>query len=133
MGMMGPRLRAGGVLLFFFALGLLAGVAYERHFAIHPPATMSAAEESEAAMTELQELLELDEEQVAQIQAILAESQQTVQHKWEQFRPEVQEAMRQVHLDIAELLRPNQRKLFHNWLMGRRDEHLHHQPMPSER
>lgn len=133
MGMMGPRVRAGAVLLFIFALGVLAGIAYERHLAAHPPATMSAADEHEAAMAELQELLELDEDQVTQIHEILAERQQMVQRKWEQLRPEVQGAMRQVHIDIAELLHPNQRKRFHDWLTRRREQHVQQQLIPSER
>ena len=133
MDLMGPRVRAGAVLLFIFALGVLAGVAYERHHAARPLATMSAADEHEAAMAELQELLELDEEQLAQIHKILAERQQMVQHKWEQLRPEVQDAMRQVHIDIAELLHPNQRERFHEWLMRRREQHLQQQLIPSER
>jgi len=134
MGMMGPRVRAGAVLLFIFALGLLAGIAYERHHAARPLATMSAADEHEAAMAELQELLDLDEDQVAQIHKILAERQQTVQHMWEQLRPEVQNAMRQVHIDIADLLRPNQRERFHDWLMRRHKQNQgQHQPIPSER
>ena len=134
MGMLGPRIRAGAVLLFIFALGILAGVAYERHQAVRPLATMSAADEHEAAMAELQELLELDEDQVAQIHKILAERQQMVQRKWEQLRPEVQNAMRQVHIDIAELLHPDQRERFHDWLMRRREQNQgRHQPIPRER
>ncbi len=131
--MMGPRVRAGAVLLFIFALGALAGVAYERHLAARPRATMSAADEHEAAIAELQELLELDEDQVAQIHRILAERQQMVQLKWEQLRPEVQDAMRQVHIDIAELLHPDQRGRFHDWLIRRREQHLQQQMIPPER
>ena len=133
MSMMGPRARAGGVLLFIFALGVLAGVAYERHFVARPLTTMSAADEHEAAMAELQELLELDEDQVAQIHRILAERQHMVQLKWEQLRPEVQDAMRQVHADIGELLHPDQRKRFHEWLIRRRAQHLQQQLIHPER
>ena len=132
--MMGPRARAGAVLLFIFALGVLAGIAYERHHAARPLVTMSAADEHEAAMAELQELLDLDEDQVVQIHAILAERQQMVQNMWEQLRPEVQNAMRQVHIDIADLLRANQREHFHDWLMRRRAQNQgQHQPIPSDR
>ena len=56
-----------------------------------------------------------------------------VQLKWEQLRPEVQDAMRQVHIDIAELLHSDQRKRFHDWLTRRREQHLQHQLFPSER
>ena len=53
--------------------------------------------------------------------------------KWEELRPEVQNAMRQVHTDIGELLHPEQRGRFHEWLIRRREQHLQHQMIPSER
>jgi hypothetical protein len=132
--MMGPRVRAGVVLLFVFALGVLIGTAFERHRSAPPLATMSAAEEHEAAMVELREVVGLDDEQVAQVHAILAERQQIVQQTWEQFRPEVQAAMRQVHIEIAKLLRPDQRERFHDWLTRRREQSQgRHQLIPRER
>ena len=85
------------------------------------------------AIAELQELLELDEHQVAQIHAILGERQQVVQRMWEQLRPVVQAAMREVHTDIGELLDPDQRERFHEWLIRRREQHLQQQMIPPER
>ena len=84
---------------------------------------MSPEEEHRAAMAELRELLELDDEQVEQIRAIVARRQRIVQGAWEQLRPELQEEMQRVHIDIAELLRPEQRVRFHEWLIERRARH----------
>ena len=120
--MIGHRVRAGAVVLFVFAVGVLAGIVFERHHLTPTPAAMSVAEEHEAAMAELREVLGLDDRQVAQIHAILTERQQLVQQMWEQLRPEVQSAMRQVHSEIAELLRPEQRERFHNWLTQRLEQ-----------
>lgn len=113
--MTGPSLRAGLALAAVFAAGLLTGMFVERHHggaSLHP----DTAQESAAAMAELREHLELDDEQIEQIHRLLADNQQVVDRMWEQLRPEVQEAMRQVHFEIAELLRPEQRERFHEWL-----------------
>ena len=131
--MIGPRVRAAFVLAIVFALGFLAGMAFERHHFRPYRVSMSAAEEQQAAMAELRELLELDEEQVAQIHAVLADRQHIVQQAWEQLRPELQSEMRQVHVDIAELLRPEQRRRFHEWLIRRRAEHESESRTPHER
>lgn len=131
--MMGPRVRAGVVLLFVFALGVLVGIAFERHHWTAPAARKSVAEEREASMRELREVLELDDNQVEQIHTILTERQEMVQRTWEQFRPEVQAAMRQMHTDIADLLRPNQRKRFHEWLMERHGQSQGQPTIPHER
>jgi len=115
--MIGPRIRAGAVLLCVFAAGALAGTAFERHYRGRVSASISLLGEHEVALTELREFLDLDDAQVAQIEAVLAENQSTVQLMWEQFRPEVQTAMREVHMGIAELLRPDQAARFHDWIM----------------
>ena len=114
--MTGRGLRAGAVLLFVFAAGALVGTGLERHHVFIGPAEVSLLEENEIAVAELSAFLDLDEEQAAQINAILLDRQQLVEQMWAQFRPEVQDAMRQVHTDIAELLRPDQVERFHAWL-----------------
>lgn len=122
--MMKQRVVAGIVLLFVFVLGALAGVFVERHHyhSVARSGGPSAAEVHEAAMAEMNEALGLDEEQIEQIHAVLARHQQLVQRTWEQVRPEVQNAMREVHIEIAELLRPEQRERYHEWLSQQREE-----------
>ena len=114
--MIGQRLVAGVVLASVFTLGALSGVFYDRHVSGPRPAELSGAEMHEAAMAELQEALDLDERQIEQIHAVLAGRQELVQHVWEQVRPQVQSAMREIHIEIAELLRPEQRQRYHEWL-----------------
>jgi len=118
------RIVAGVVLAFVFALGAFVGVFVERHH-YHSVARSegpSAQEVHEAAMAELQETLGLDPEQIEQIHAVLARHQDVVQSVWERVRPEVQSAMREVHVEIAELLRPEQRQRYHEWLTGKSEE-----------
>jgi Spy/CpxP family protein refolding chaperone len=124
---MGPATRASIVLVAVFGLGAVAGYALHDHLGASAPphlaAAPSGAEVHEAAMSELREVLDLDDAQVAQIHALMAERQETVQRIWEQLRPEVQQAMTEVHEDIARLLRPEQRQRFHQWLQQQRQLH----------
>ena len=120
--MIGQRVVAWVVLLLVFALGALTGIFVERHHSVAPSRELSAEEVHEAAMAEMQEVLGLDEQQIEQIHAVLADHQQLVQRAWEQLRPEVQAAMREVHLEIAGLLRPDQIERYHDWLTRRLDE-----------
>jgi len=120
--MIGQRMVAGIVLLFVFALGGIAGVFFDRHHLVPRPGAPTAAEVHEAAMADLEEFLDLDETQVEQIHAVLANRQHLVQQAWEQVRPEVQSAMLEVHVEIAALLRPEQREHYHAWLTRQREE-----------
>ena len=119
---MSPRIRAGAVVAFVFAAGVLCGMLIERHRTGSIPARASVADEHAAAMAELEREVGLDDEQIERVEAILARHREIVRESWEQFRPEVQTAMRQVHVEIAEMLRPEQRARFHEWLMRRREE-----------
>jgi hypothetical protein len=121
---MRQRIVAGVVLLLVFGLGALAGVFVERHHyhSVVRSGGPSAREVHEAAMAEMHETLGLDDDQIEQIHAVLARHQQLVQRTWEQVRPEVQNVMREVHIEIAELLRPEQREHYHEWLSRQRDE-----------
>ena len=121
---MSVGVRAGAVLLVVFAAGVLAGVVLQRHHSVPPVAAMSAAEEHEAAMAEMTEALALDQDQVAQIHAIMVQHQNVVQLKWEELRPEVQAAMGQVHAAIADILHDDQISRFHRWLSHRREQHV---------
>jgi len=114
--MIGPRVRATAALLFVFAAGALAGVFVDRHHHVPASGTVSPAQEHDIAIAELAEFLELDDQQVARIHAILDDNQQIVQQMWEQLRPEVQNAMQHVHEQIAAQLHPHQLERFHQWL-----------------
>lgn len=126
--MIGPRVRAAVVLLFVFAAGAVAGVFLDRHHLAPPAVPTDVSDklaEHEAAMAELREALDLDDAQVEQIEAVFASHREIVRQMWDQLRPEVQEAMRQVHLEINEILRPEQRERFHAWLMSKREQAPH--------
>jgi len=131
--MPGSRSRATVVLLCVFTAGILAGIFYERHLSARANRPMSPEEHHRAAMTEMGEILELDEQQTERVHAILAERQLIVQAKWEELRPEVTRAMNEVNMEIAELLRPDQRRRFHEWLNRRAEEHRRVTPVPHER
>ena len=130
---MSARVRAWAVVLCVFGAGVLTGIVIERHRAAPASVTLSAEREHAAAMAELRALLELDDQQVAQIEAILSERQEIVDQMWEQLRPEVQAEMRNVHMEIAETLRPEQIARFHEWLVERGAAHQRRAVAPHER
>lgn len=129
----GARARAWAVVLFVFGAGVLTGIVVERHHAAPASVTVSPQRDHTAAMAELRAILELDDRQVAQIDAILSQRQEIVQQMWEQLRPEVQSEMRNVHMEIAETLRPEQIERFHEWLLERGAAHQRQTIAPHER
>ena len=131
--MIGPRLRAGAVVLFVFAAGVLAGIAFERHYWVSAPQVVSPEDHHEAAMAELRDVLDLTDEQANQIEAIVEERAKFVQDKWEQLRPELQNEMQRVHVEIAELLTPEQIALYHEWLTRQPANHGTITIVPRER
>ena len=120
--MSSQSLRAAVVLLFVFTLGGLTGVFIDRHRMAPAPVELSAEAVHNEAMSELRAVLNLDDDQMAQIHAVLTRHQEDVQRAWEALRPEVSSAMQNVHVEIADLLRPAQRGLYHEWLAQRQQE-----------
>lgn len=119
--MIRQRVLAGVVLVSTFSLGAVTGIFIDRHVAISVSHDeLSPNEIHEAATAQMQEVLQLDDEQLAKVHAILADRQELVQRAWEEMRPQVQEAMREVHIEIADLLTPEQRERYHAWLAEQR-------------
>jgi hypothetical protein len=115
------RIRALLALAVVFAAGLLAGVFLERQRSPPPRVLHAAAAEHEARLEELRQVVGLDDDQLEQVEGILARNQRIVQLHWEQLRPEVQDAMLRVHQEIAGILRPEQRQRYHEWLELQRE------------
>jgi hypothetical protein len=124
---MSPLTRAVVALGCVFAFGAGIGMVLQHHVFEAHGASSSGQRLHDATMGELRHRLHLDDEQVEQIDAMFAEHQETVHHIWSQMRPEVETAMQRVHAEIGELLRPDQRQLFHEWLMDQRELHLQQQ------
>ena len=119
---MGQKIVAGLVLASVFSVGAVSGIFLDRHHSRPVPTDVSGAQMHDAAMAELQDVVGLDEAQLEQIHAIIAGRQELVQQVWEQVRPEVQAAMSEIHAEIGEVLRPEQRQLYHEWLLGQQSD-----------
>ena len=74
----------------------------------------------EAALEDLRESVGLDDAQIEQVHAVFARHQSIVQDAWQAVQPQIEIAMEKVHREIAELLRPDQRVRYHDWLVARR-------------
>lgn len=133
--MIGPRVRAGAVLLSTFALGVLTGVAIERHREVSRPSESADSGTLHArTMADLREAVGLDDAQVAEIEALMEKHREVVHLAWQSLRPEVQRAMQSLHVEIAQTIRPDQRERFHEWLLRRReaDAASHSSPTSEE-
>ena len=114
----GQRTRAATVLGCVFLVGALAGIAFDRHH-FGTGATRGADDEHNKAMRQLRNVVGLDDDQIEEVHHILGRHRETVHEAWMKLRPDLSEAMREVHTEIADLLRPEQRARFHEWLSER--------------
>ena len=120
--MMGQKLMATVVLVSVFSLGAVTGIFFDRHHAISLDHSLSPGELHEAAMAEMVDVLRLDDQQLERIHNILMDRQELVQRAWERMRPQVSEAMAEVHAEIAEVLTPEQVVRYHEWLEKQRQQ-----------
>lgn len=87
----------------------------------------------EASLRDLQKTVGLDEAQMEQVHAVFARNQRVVQAAWQTVQPQIEIAMEKVHREVADLLRPEQRGAYHQWLLSRRGERDPHAEEITER
>ena len=110
---MSTRVRAIGSLAAVFVLGGAAGIATDRAWAARQS---SALMSDEALIAAMRRELALDSTQEQQVRAILARHQREVDSAWTQIRPNVHAAIGMAQMEIAMLLRPDQRQRFRDWI-----------------
>ena len=76
----------------------------------------------EAALRDLRQSVGLDDEQMQRVHEIFARNQGVVRAAWRAVQPEIEIAMEKVHREVADLLEPEQRRRYHDWLMARRGQ-----------
>ena len=89
------------------------------------------------ALRHFQQLFDLDDEQVRQIDSIFRKHQTTVVESWSSVQPHLRSAVESVHNSMFEILRPEQREKFVDWLDEQGVHGLmimeHAPPAPGER
>lgn len=115
--MLRRRLRAVMAATSLFILGGVLGIAAERVLLTPDVGVVDAPQDAQAEMvTSLRRELDLDSEQVAELEAVLARQQAAVTHAWETIRPRLRVAMDTARAEIEALLTPMQREQFRLWL-----------------
>lgn len=115
--MLRRRLRAVMAATALFILGGVLGIALERVLLAPDAGAADEPLDAQAEMvTSLRRELDLDSEQVAELEAVLARQQAAVTHAWETIRPHLRVAMDTARSDIEALLTPMQREQFRLWL-----------------
>ncbi len=127
--MLRRRLRAVMAATSLLILGGVLGIALERVLLTPDVGAADESQDAQAEMvTSLQRELDLDPQQVAELEAVLARQQAAVTNAWEAIRPRLRAAMDTTRSDIEALLRPEQRERFRLWLAN---EHGTNGAMPT--
>jgi hypothetical protein len=112
---MSPRARALWALAATATVGFAAGVAIDRAW-LAPRGRASLSEP--ALLSAMRREVGLDDSQVVAVRAILERHQTAVDSAWQAIRPNVHAAIAAAQLEIAQVLRPEQRERYLRWIKG---------------
>jgi Spy/CpxP family protein refolding chaperone len=109
--------KARGVLgaVSLVVLGMVLGVAIDRHLLNEPHASAAAALH-EMTMSSAEERLDLTSDQRRQIDSIIAARRNSLRHAWQAVHSHLGAAVDSVHREIEAVLTPAQRSEFREWL-----------------
>jgi hypothetical protein len=109
--------RAGALLalLAVLVLGAAAGVAGDRAWMASRDSNVAS---TETLITAMREHVGIDTLQERQVRAVLARHQRAVDSAWGQVRPNVHAAINAAQMDIAILLRGDQRERYMKWIQS---------------
>ncbi len=116
---MKQSMRVRGVIGGFslVIVGVALGVAADRIIlAHHAPETNIPAGDDHAAVVAFRHVLELDDDQLAEIHRILIRNQASVDEAWQSLRVGMSEGIANAHDEIRALLTEEQLGLFEDWL-----------------
>lgn len=110
--------RARGVLgaVSLVVLGMVVGVALDRHLLPNEPHASAAAALHEMTMSSAEERLDLTPDQRRQIDSIIAARHNSLLDVWQAVHSHLGAAIDSLHQEIEAILTPAQRREFHEWL-----------------
>ena len=117
---MNARNRVLVGLVGVFAFGVALGVTADRFWLLpRPPAAApNPMESAEVLVAVMQREVGLDEAQVRTVRLILARHQSSVDSAWRAVRPNVHKAIDAAKMEIALVLRPDQRVRYLRWVQS---------------
>lgn len=107
------RALVGAVSLLI--LGAVLGIAVDRHLATGESQSLVASFHH-AAMSSLEDRLELDPKQRKAIDSIVAAHHEEMEQNWHQLHAQLGAAVDVIHQDIESVLTEEQRVVFREWL-----------------
>jgi Spy/CpxP family protein refolding chaperone len=110
--------KARGVLgaVSLVVLGMVLGVAIDRHLLLNEPHASAAAALHELTMSSAEERLDLTSDQRRQIDSIIAARHNSLRHAWQAVHSHLGAAVDSLHREIEVILTPAQRSEFREWL-----------------
>ena len=112
---MSGRAQALLALVAVLVLGAAAGVAGDRAWIASRNSSVAS---TETLITAMREHVGIDTLQERQVRAVLARHQRAVDSAWGQVRPNVHAAINAAQMDIAMLLRDDQRSRYLSWIQS---------------
>lgn len=115
---MTARARAIVALSGVFVLGAAAGITANQVWLARSPAavTSNPMESADALVALMRREVGLDAQQARAVRAILERHQQAVDSAWRAVRPNVHRAIDMAKMEIAMVLRPDQRERYMRWV-----------------
>jgi hypothetical protein len=101
-----------------FALGIALGIAADRVWLVPKPAGLATdpMTSADALVAVMRHEVHLDDAQTQTVRQILARHQQSVDSAWRAVRPNVHRAIGSAQMEIARVLRPDQRARYLRWV-----------------
>lgn len=115
---MTARARAFAALVGVLVVGMTLGVVTDRAWMARRPAAASQdpMASADALVAVMRREVGLDDGQTREIRGILARHQASVDSAWRAVRPNVHRAIGLAQMEIATVLRPDQRERYLRWV-----------------
>lgn len=117
---MSARARVFVALAGVLALGVALGIVVDRVWLAAAPAHLAAdpMTSADALIAVMKREVGLDDAQTRTVRQILARHQESVDSAWRAVRPNVHRAIGSAQMEIAMVLRPDQRARYLRWVQS---------------
>ena len=117
---MSARARVFVALAGVLALGVALGIVVDRVWLAPAPAHLAAdpMTSADALVAVMKREVGLDDAQTRTVRQILARHQESVDSAWRAVRPNVHRAIGSAQMEIAMVLRPDQRARYLRWVQS---------------
>lgn len=117
---MSARVRVFIAFAGVLALGIALGIVADRRWLVPAPASLAVdpMTSADALIAVMRREVGLDDAQTRTVRQILARHQESVDSAWRAVRPNVHRAIGSAQMEIAMVLRPEQRARYLRWVQS---------------